>query len=146
MTDNSWRDKDTLEELYVEEEMTQPEIAEELGCSTQTVYTWMKKHGIETRDNGEAQRVKHRRKPVPLKQENGYMRWTDSYKKREGRDRVLVHRLLYVAHYGVESVKNMEIHHRNGIKWDNRIENLEAMTKSEHAKLHSRQRAERAKA
>jgi hypothetical protein len=29
------------------------------------------------------------------------------------------------------------VHHRNGNKLDNRIENLEVMTKTEHAKLHN---------
>jgi hypothetical protein len=33
--------------------------------------------------------------------------------------------------------KGMVIHHINGVETDNRIENLQAMTKSEHCKLHS---------
>jgi hypothetical protein len=49
---------------------------------------------------------------------------------------VPVHRLVAVAEYGFDEVKNMDVHHKNEIKWDNRPENLELLTRSEHRKLH----------
>jgi len=45
-----WTDEDVLRELYWEKEMSQPDIADELGCSAQTITRWMGKHDIETRD------------------------------------------------------------------------------------------------
>jgi len=50
---------------------------------------------------------------------------------------VLVHRLLAVAEYGYEEVCDNVVHHKNGIKWDNRPSNIEVMGRSEHSKLHA---------
>jgi hypothetical protein len=64
---------------------------------------------------------------------SGYAQW------RNGAvEHVLVHRLLAVAEYGFDAVAGKHIHHKNGIRWDNRLENLEVLTPSEHAKLHGR--------
>lgn len=48
-------------------------------------------------------------------------------------------------HLGRELTEDEVIHHKNGNKTDNRIENLEIMTLSEHSKLHysSRKRNEK---
>jgi len=47
------------------------------------------------------------------------------------------HRLVAIAWYGFEAVVGKDIHHKNEIKWDNREDNLEPLTKKDHAKLHS---------
>jgi len=49
------------------------------------------------------------------------------------------HRLLAVAKYGISAVEGMDVHHKNGIRWDNRPENIELLTRSEHARIHNRQ-------
>lgn len=46
------KDEDTMRELYVDEQMSIPEIAEELDAGTTTIETWLDKHGIDTRDRG----------------------------------------------------------------------------------------------
>lgn len=43
-----YKDRDVLEELYNEENMTQVEMAEELNIAQVTVSKWMNIHGIET--------------------------------------------------------------------------------------------------
>jgi len=64
----------------------------------------------------------------------GYVRVSD------GRDVARVHQLLAIADgFDPEDVfsDNTVIHHKNEIKWDNRVENIEMMTNSEHTKYHA---------
>lgn len=64
---------------------------------------------------------------------NGYIYWTF------GRYRdIAEHRVLMEQHIGRELLPSEHVHHRNGIRHDNRIENLELLSRSEHSRLHYR--------
>lgn len=51
---------------------------------------------------------------------------------------VMEHRLIWEQHNKACLLKWIDIHHINGNKKDNRIENLEPISRSEHGRYHSR--------
>ena len=53
--------------------------------------------------------------------------------------RIRYHRSVWEKHNG-EIPAGYDIHHKNGDKLDNRLENLEAMHHNEHAVLHRNQK------
>ena len=53
---------------------------------------------------------------------------------------VMEHILIAEKHIGRQLTENEEVHHKNKIRNDNRIENLMVMTKAEHARLHCKEK------
>jgi len=51
-----------------------------------------------------------------------------------------VHRLIAVAEHGVGAVSGNVVHHKNGVPWDNRPENLEVMDERTHLQEHYKER------
>lgn len=135
--DPPWRDKETLEELYLGEGLTVHEIGDKFDCDGTTISNWLDRHDIEVdpmRGLKEAQKTNRLEPAGRYMARNGYMMW------RSGDCYFGVHRLLAIAKYGPEAVKDMEVHHKNGVKWDNRSENIELVSKEEHAKMHYSER------
>lgn len=124
-----WQDKETLEELYCEKDMSIVEIANELDGGHNTISKWLHKHGIETR-KGHDERHSHY-----STSDAGYERWRitdgDSYRA------VKIHRLLAVAEHGLEATNGKHVHHKNGVRWDNRAENIELKTPEQHLRDHA---------
>ena len=130
-----WRDRDTLQRLYWEDELTQPEIAEKLGCNLHSVQRWMDRLGVKARDNTERNYLRYGHEAKLYKNPDGYMQWQTIYHGE--RYEAYVHRLLAVSEYGFEAVSGKVVHHKNGVKWDNRPSNIEILTNSEHGDVHN---------
>jgi len=141
-----WQDEELLSKLYLSEGLTTREIADRFDCSNGTVSRWLNKYDIDTRENWaagvEAAKRANRVERVKLRTlDSGYEYWTSS-EWRPGQDSrtteiVYVHRLLAVAEHGFKAVANRDVHHENGIPWDNRPSNVDLLDKSEHGRLHS---------
>lgn len=127
--DKPWHDEDTLRELYKEKRLSKHDIADRFGVGVRTITIWMKKHNIESR--GQYEEI--RKRPASHYWRNGYELSSSGFDDND----VYIHRLIAVAEHGVDKVKNMHVHHKNEIKWDNRPKNLQLMTPSEHMSHHN---------
>jgi len=128
-----WSDEETLKQLYYEDKMSTGEIAEELGCTDEVVRYWMEKHGLERRNLSEASK---NLAPTFYTNKDGYEMVCNSNAMYENCDEVRVHRLVALLDNDMESVSQKVVHHKNGIKWDNRPKNLELLSNDEHGMIH----------
>lgn len=129
-----WEDKTTMEYLYLKKKMSSGEIAEVLPCNKGHVKRWLRRHGIE-RSQSEAAKVRYRTDLPHHRWHNGYEQVvTQIDGDQKG---VQIHRLLAVAEHGFDAVAEKVVHHKNGVRWDNRPENLEPMTKENHQRMHT---------
>lgn len=138
---------ETVIELY-ESGYTQKEIGERLGCSQKVVWRFMKRNGIKARvaakrnqfgenndswNGGRRTNGKYMRIKTPS---NSYTKPNDGY--------ILEHHYIMEQHlgrplkwYGAGDERSEIVHHINGNKMDNRIENLQLVSVSEHMKIHN---------
>lgn len=55
---------------------------------------------------------------------------------KEGNNKKKLHRLIYEDYYNVSLLDNVDVHHIDGDKTNNDINNLELLTHSEHSRKH----------
>lgn len=90
-------------------------------------------HGM----NNSADAAIRERRKVPPKLETGGRGYEYCRAEVDGvRKKIYIHRLLAVAEYGYDAVVGKEVHHKNGIPWDNRVENIVPLTATEHRRVH----------
>jgi len=127
-------DAEWLREQYQDKKKSPGKIADRLGCGRSTVYRWLENHSIErVGKSGFASS----RPASYFVGSRGYPVWSDT----KSGEMYPVHRLLAIAENGVDAVKDNHIHHVNGVRYDNRPENIEVLSPSEHIKRHNEERA-----
>jgi len=168
-------DKETLYELYVIRGKPMHLIAKELGIAIGTVYNYLRKYEIPTRDQKstftmkgrkltkeQCERISKRNRGRIVSDEtrkrmsestkkggighkknrtDGYVYiYFPDHPKSNSDGYIMEHDLIMECFIGRHLKENEIVHHKNKIRNDNRIENLEIMDFREHARMHSKER------
>jgi len=142
-----WSD---LEYLYLEKQLCAQEISEIKGCSQSNVTYMIRKLRITTRSHKEAQLLSYRRgrnysnfqadpryKDGRRTRSDGYILLKMHTHPRAGKDGyVLEHIVVWEATHNHKLPEGWHIHHINGIKGDNRPNNLVAISPQRHKLKH----------
>ena len=137
---------DAVKRMY-ESGMTQAEIGAELGVSQKVVWRFMKNHGIGARKAAKRNQLRENNASWRggRRIENGYVQiYMPDYPKAKQNGYVYEH--IYIAEqmlgrplnsFGLKDERTEVVHHINGIKTDNRPENLLVLGVNEHHRLHT---------
>lgn len=107
---------------------THEQVAQALGCVHQTISKVCRKNGIRTQRTGPRSGAGHPEwQGGRIVDKDGYvLLWTPDHPNRRKHTRhMLEHRLVMEQHLGRLLDPSEVVHHKNGNKQDNRIENLE---------------------
>jgi len=128
--DGPHTDPEWLEDRYHGDGLSLSEMADEAGLGSEvTILRQMQRHNIPRRDLGE-----HLKKEGSVTVQKQYPRMSIG-----GEKSYPLHRLVAVGEFGLDRVGDSVVHHKNGVIWDNRPENLEVLdSQSEHATIHNR--------
>lgn len=135
---NTKWNKEELQRLYRDEGLTTYQIANKLGVVSQAVLRTMNKFGIKRRSRKEVTRgEKHYNwKGGRYLHKDGYVFVkAETHPHRTSRGYALEHILVVEKQLGRFLRKGEVVHHLNGIKDDNRIENLVVMRNQAHSNL-----------
>jgi len=138
--------KEKLEELY--SEYGSARISERLGVDRNTVLAALEAAEIPIRTHSESWELRRKRGDYtepPEEYQNPepglpYVTFNEGYGFIGHRDYCIpVHRLAAIAWYGFDAVDGNHVHHKNGVRWDNREENLEPLSMTEHRRHHAQE-------
>lgn len=130
--------KDVLIKLYVNQRLSANEVAKQLGVASMTVTRRLKDHGIYVRNPKEAHRCTAGVNHPSWK--GGKHQTPDGYIAIHQPDNphadvsgyVREHRLVWQQRHDELLPSDWIVHHLNGDRTDNRIENLKAMPRKGH--------------
>lgn len=144
-----YKNKDWLYNQYINNKKSTFEIAEICGCSEVTIWRWLKRFNIKTRSLSEAAKISFEKGKIGFQNgenhpnwkgienyDQGYKTiWNPSHPKSKHK-RVKEHVLIIEENIKRNLKKEEIIHHINGIRDDNRIENLWMCNYKSHGKAH----------
>lgn len=156
-------DKDYLYNAYIVSLISMPDIAKEINVSTSVVRTNLVRYNIDRRNTKESidlvryklgkhmlgkkrhfsDKTKENMKLAAIKRGEKYakgitLKPSGYYEITRGVNKYRrLHVVLMEEFLNRKLLPNEVVHHVNGIKTDNRIENLQVMTVEEHCKFHA---------
>ena len=138
-------DPEKLHEEYVVNQKSPRQIADEFGCTDETIRNKLDNFEIDKRTHGEAVSLGYLSSEPPkmlYNSDNGYEYFKNYHR---GKNYIFNHHQLLAIHKGADPYKvfsngEYDVHHKNEIPWDNRVENIELIEHGEHRRHHIRQR------
>lgn len=135
--------KELLEELYITKGMATREISKRLGIGQTTIMKYLRKHNIPRRPNTtNSPYYNNIQKEYTIKINNGYfyrhLKPNDPFYKmaKKSDKHIAEHRYVMAKHLNRCLEPWEAVHHKDGNKQNNQIENLMIIDCSEHLKYH----------
>src|SRR3990167_280777 len=118
------------EEMYrvYQSGCTLAEVGDKFGITRQAVSISFKKRGMRCRPVGE-------KRPFITLDERKFSQRRDGYFVSTAKPIVSLHRYVWTKQFGAVPI-NHEIHHKDGNRENNSLENLECMSSVEHREIH----------
>jgi len=127
--EHPWQDKETLQRLRNEEGLSIEEIAQRFGAHVETIRGWFRRFSMQSRQKPSC---------FMTRPTDGYEVASNEFNGK--RKSVRIHRLCAIAWGELDPSdlcnRDVDIHHRTNIPWDNREDVLESIPHGEHRSLH----------